>query len=473
MTNPRDARRIFGATLVLEGSIQRSGPALRVTYALVDTATLAQIDAFTSAASQGDPFALYDSVAQWALTSLSLKVNGPERQAITLPGTSVPRAYELALVGRGYLLDYHVPGNIDRAIQLFREASELDPRFSAAYAGLGQAFWLRYDATKNTAWVAEARQACERAVSLESQAAPAYVCLGTVQVGTGQYDAAVEAFQRALERDPSSDEAYLGLARAQEGQGRKTDAEQTYRRAVALRPQYWAAHTRLGTFFRNQGRYREAATEFERAIELTPDNAQAHLILGGLNIYLGNYQSAIASFRRSVALGPTTQAYSNWGMTYFRMRRFDEAVTTLETARGLEPTNYRTLSNLARAYHWAGRRAEATSTCASVIAMGREQLRVNARATDVHLLMAECLAKNGDADGARTALQLSEVTLESEPHSVLFVAMIYNQLGARDTALEWLRRAAGNGLPAAELRSWIEIDNLRGDPGFPAPAEAR
>ena len=70
-------------------------------------------------------------------------------------------------------------------------------------------------------------------------------------------------------------------------------------------------------------------------------------------------------------------------------------------------------------------------------------------------------------------LRLSEVAFDSEPHAVLFVAMIENQLGARMAALEWLRHAVANGLPAAELRSWIEIDNLRGDPAFPAPVDSR
>ena len=467
------ARREFGATLILEGGILRAADTLRVNYVLVDATTLKQLGAFSVTSPVGDPFALQDNVSTWAASVLALNLQTAEQQTLTTSGTRVPEAFALYLEGRGYTLDFQKLGNIAAAIDRFTRAPALDPRYASAHAGLGGALWLQYEATLDPALVPRARDACAQALALEPVAADAHVCLGTVQVGTGQYEAAAASFQRGLERDPLSDEAWIGLARAQAALGRTLDAEQTFRRAVALRPLYWATHTRLGTFLRNQGRYQQAAAEFERAIALTPDNAQAHMTLGGLDIYLGRYEPAIASFRRSVALGPTAQAYSNWGMTYFRMRRFEEAAATLETARQLEPANYRVLANVARTAYWRGRRAEASTVCATVIRLAAERLLVNARDTDAHLLTAECLAKGGEADGARRELRLSEVTFDTEPHAVLFVAMIENQLGARGTALEWLRHAVANGLPAAELRSWIEIDNLRGDPAFPAPADSR
>jgi len=104
--------------------------------------------------------------------------------------------------------------------------------------------WLKYEATRDPGWVDKARVACGNAVVSDASVAGAYVCLGTVELGTGEYEKAIAAFERALRTEPTSDEAYLGLARAQDRLGLSEAAEQTYRQAVDLRPSYWAS--RLG-----------------------------------------------------------------------------------------------------------------------------------------------------------------------------------------------------------------------------------
>src|SRR5262249_6401551 len=320
-----------------------------------------------------------------------------------------------------------------------------------------------YETSREQAWVPQARSACQQSLALGSTVSEAYVCAGTVALGTGQDDEAAGHFERAIELEPTNDQAVLGLARAQDRQHLSEAAERTYRHAIELRPQYWATYTWLGTFFRNYARYAEAATQYERAVSLTPENPAAHFILGGLYVYLGRYEDAISAFRRSIELGPTTAAYSNWGMTHFRMRQFDAAVSKLEAARDLGPKNFRTLANLARAYYWQGQRQKATETCDIVLKLGADELTVNPRNVDANLLVAECVAKRGDRNRALQSVRASEATPDGDPHVALFVAMIFNQLGDRATALDWLRHAASNRLPPAELRAWPELDNLRGE----------
>jgi TolB-like protein len=48
VTDATQARREFGATLILEGGIERAGDALRVNYVLIDATTLRQIDAYSA-----------------------------------------------------------------------------------------------------------------------------------------------------------------------------------------------------------------------------------------------------------------------------------------------------------------------------------------------------------------------------------------------------------------------------------------
>lgn len=462
LESPEAARREVGATLAFEGSFLREGKSLRVNYALVDTVTRSQLDAFSFTATSDDPFAIQDRVIEWALAALALKLSDPERRALTQRETQVAGVYEYYLQGRGYLLDYHRPGSIDSAIMLFQRALTLDARHALSHAGLGEAYWLKYEATRDPGWVDKARVACGNAVMSDASVAGAYVCLGTVELGTGEYEKAIAAFERALRTEPTSDEAYLGLARAQDRLGLSEAAEQTYRQAVDLRPSYWASRNWLGGFYRGHARYDAAVEQYEQAVQLTPDNPLAYAFLGGVYALVGRYDEALEASEKSVAIVPTTYGYVSWGMTLYRLRRFDEAVAALEQAKDLR-TDFRSIGNLARACYWAGNRDRARALYTQAIALTRQELTVNPRNADQLLLLAEAHAKLGER--AEALELLGQVRLD-DPHLQHFAAMTYNMLGERTIALALLRKARAGAVPASELIAWIDLDSLRAAPEF-------
>ena len=292
-----------------------------------------------------------------------------------------------------------------------------------------------------------------------------------VSNGSGQYADARAAYEKALESNELSDEGLLGLAFAEEHLGDFNAAEQTYRRAVERRPRYWASREWLATFYREQGRYEEAAEQLRQAVELTPDNASVWASLGATYLYMGRYQDAEPAYRRSLALAPTFNAYQALGMTYYRMRRFDDAITVFEQARRLSD-QYRGPGSLGRVYYWQGRKAEARALFDVAIEGLEQALQVNPNDVNAHLLLAEFHAKLGHQIEANAQL-LAAGDVSSNPHKLLFGAIVHNHLGDRAAALDWLEKAAKKGLPKAELRAWIEFDNLRDDPRFQALLDGR
>ena len=297
-----DARRDLGASHALEGSLIRTPSGVRVTYALVDAASARQIDALTVNGSDADMFAMQDAVLNWAVGAL--RVTLARNEPITAPRTTQSAdAYAFALQGRGYLLDYQRSGAIDIAIGLFGRALEIDARYAVAHGGLGEAYWLKYEATKDTGLIENARASCRQAMNLDPGLAAAYVCAARIASGTGEHEEAIVLLERALQADGANDDAYGLLARAHEALGRPELALATYQRAVQLRPQYWATHVWLGAFHRSRGNDAEAAREYERAVELTPDNAPVRGILAGMYVYLGRYDDALAECRQIARTG--------------------------------------------------------------------------------------------------------------------------------------------------------------------------
>jgi serine/threonine-protein kinase len=462
-----DARREFGVNLVIEGSLQQAGDRVRVTYALVDATTRRQLRADTITAAMADPFAVEDRVVASVLDNLEIELQPSERRAAAVHGTSQPAAYEFYLQGRGYLQEYHKSENIERAIEDFNRTLAADPRYALAYAGLGEAFWLRYQGTHDAPWVDKALAACEQAASLDSSLASAHTCLGVVYDGTGKYEQAVGQFRQAVELEPTSDEATRGLAHAYERLGKSPEAEETYRRAIALRPQYWAGYSWLGAFYYFQARYAEAAEMFAQVVKLAPGSFRGYSNLGGTYNALGRYADALRVCERSAALRPTADAYSNLGTAYFGLRQFVEAARAYEKAVNLEAHDYLWWGNLGDARYWApGQRAQATSAYRRAIALAQEDLRINPREARTLGYLGYYYAMVGDRKAAQSCLAQGRAVAPGNAELQLNAALAHNQLGHHDLALEWLEKALAAGISPATVRDNPFLDNLRSDPRY-------
>jgi serine/threonine protein kinase/tetratricopeptide (TPR) repeat protein len=467
ITNVEQARKGFGVTLVLEGSLQESGNRVRITYSLVDATSMRLLSADAITADMSDVFGLQDRVVESVANMLGLQLRVSDRHVLVAHGTHEPAAYDYYLRGLGYLQDYHKPENVSSAIELFSRALERDPNYASAYAGLGEAYWARYYATYEREWMDQAMQACEHAVALDSDSAKGRTCLGTVYASIGRYQEAVQQFQRAVQTDPTSDGAYRGLASAYERLGRLAEAENTYRLAIQVRPEYWAGYGWLGSFYSHQARYAEAAREFSHAIALAPDDPHGYRMLGGVYIFMGEYAKAIEVLRHAISLFPTPEAYSNLGVAYFNLRRFDDSVTALEHACTATTKDYDSCGNLARAYYWSpSTRSQARKMYERSIRMAGETLRVNPRDGDTHVSMANYYAMLGDRSQALKHLQEALNLNPGVPEYLAIAAVVHNQFGEKDAALGWLEKARAQGYSSAEIRSSPEFDNLLDEPRF-------
>lgn len=467
ITSIEQVRKGFGVKLVLVGTLQQSGGRMRVTYSLVDAQTMRQLSADIFTADTGDVFAVEDRVVDNVVQMLGLQLGQNTRRILAAHGTREPAAYDYYLRGRGYLQDYHKPENLEAAISVFDRALMSDPNYALAYAGLGEAYWNKYEITADRQWVEKAFAACQRAVDLASGTADARTCLGTVYNGTGEYDKAITEFQRAVEADFTSDDAIRGLAFAYEKTGRASEAEKMFQQAIQVRPQYWAGYEALGYFYSAQARYEEAAQQFERAIGLAPDDPHGYRSLGGIYIYMGRYAQAIEVLHKAIELYPSTQAYSNLGVAYFNLRQFGDAVTAYEHACTAQTADYIACGNLARAYYWApNRRSQAVEFYQRAIHFADERLKVNPRDGDPHIMLANYYAMLNDKPKALEHLRQALTLSPNDPEFLLIAAIVHNQFGERVEAVSWAKKAVELGYSAAEIRSAPELDNLRGQSDF-------
>ena len=472
-----DVRKEFGATLVVEGDLQRSGNRVRINIAMVDAGTRRQIRAESLTVAASDPFAVQDQVVNAAIGMLQLEVQPGEREALGTHGTEVASAYDFYLQGLGYLQNYDKKENIENAIKVFDTALHLDSRYAGAYAGRGEAYWKMYETSgggKDVQWIESSRHDCEHSLALNKRLASAHVCLGTVYNGTGHYEDAVSQFESAVMIEPTSDDAYRGLADAYERLGKLAEAEKTYRQAIELRPHYWAGYSWLGAFYYYHARYPEAASMFSQVIALAPDSIRGYYNLGATYNAQGRYTDAIGMFQRSIAIRPTAAVYGNLGNSYFYLQRYPEAAGAYEEALKLSRSDYVLWWNLGDGYYWTpGKRAEAAEAYRQAISFGIKRLQVNPRDAYTLGILAYCHAMLGQRKPSLDYLQAG-LKLAPEDSEMRFkAALVYNQFGDATNTLSWLKRALVSGLSVAVVRDTPNFDSLRPDPRFQELIQAK
>jgi Flp pilus assembly protein TadD/DNA-binding winged helix-turn-helix (wHTH) protein/TolB-like protein len=455
-----DALQKLRTDFVLEGSVQRSGEQVRVNCSLVDSRTHRQLGGSTVTGDARDLFALEDRVVAQIIEILPGENLKPQTN-LAMVGPQPP-GYEAYLRGRGYLLEYEKPENIDSAITDFNHALEMDRNYAPAHAGLGRAYWIGYDSfNKGKDWLSKASVECTQALQLDANLAEAHTCMGLFYNTSGKYDQAVPEFRRGAELDPNDDLAWRGLGNTLEHLDKASDAEAAYKKAIELRPQYWAPYNWLGRFYFQRARYSDAADMFRKAIELAPENQKLYSNLGGIYVQIGRYDGAIVALQRSIELRPTMNAYSNLGAAYFYTHRFTEAAESLRKAAELDDQDWLNWGNLGDALYWTpGHRPEAAQAYRTARKLATDKLSVNPKDALTTAYVAVYSAMLDDKQAALVNINRA-LTLAPHDGDVLFRAsLVYNHFGEDDHSLASLKKALEHGFPAATIRDTPDFDRL-------------
>jgi serine/threonine-protein kinase len=399
---------------------------------------------------------------------LDVKLSSQAKQVLAIGGTTVPSAYEYYMQGRGYLQRYEVAQNLETAISLFNLALGQDHRYALAEAGLGEAYWRKYEQTKDTQWAEQAKKSSAAAIGLNDKLAQVYVTLGMIHTGTGRYEEASQNLQKALALDPINSDAYRELAKTYQSMGKLKDAESTYMNAIAVRPGYWGTHNELGGFYYHLGRYAEAEKQFRTVVELTPDNARGYSNLGVIAYSQNRYEEAAKMYEKSVAIKPSGSAYSNLGTVYYTLGQYAEAAQYYEKAIQMNGRNSLWWHNLATAYQWSHNPEKARTAFQRTAELIEEQLRVNPRDAGLLIWRADAYSNLNQTQRARELLRQALALSPDDVSDMFQASVVYEQLGDRKLALQWIARAIKGGFSRDLIEREPTLAQLRLDPRFQA-----
>ena len=493
---PEIARQL-GVAHILEGSVQKSGDAVRVNVQLIKAANDSHLWADTFDRKLTDIFSVESEVAKAIADQLRAHITGQEEQILAAKPTDNPEAYDAYLRGLAYTLKTTTsPTNALAAQKYLREAVRLDPKFALSWALLSYVDASGYIIQSLEPTVAlreETRQAAETALTLQPNLGEAVLAEGYYHYAClKDYDTAVRYFEQARPLLPNSSRIPESLAYLTRRRGQWDQSESYFNEAERLDPRNVNLLNEHAGSYILLRRFPEALRKVDQVLDITPDDLDTLTVKAAIAQAEGDLPRAAALL---APLHPNADdSYALETQVYQEILerrpaqitpRLKEILTKPDPALG--PIN----SELRFWLGWAQEVADDHAAAQASWSQARSELEsfLKEQRDNYFLIGYLALTNMGSGDKA-AALALSEramaaLPIEKDavtgPIPVEILARVAAQMGEPDRAIAALQKLlsipyagafpAGPLTPAL-LRLDPMFDPLRNDPRFQKLAES-
>jgi TolB-like protein/Tfp pilus assembly protein PilF len=283
--NTRQIGDALGVSLLLEGSIRKTGSWLHINAQLIDARTDTHVWAEEYDRDLKEMFAVQSDIAQKVAEHLHAKISAAERLAIERPPTIDLTAFDFYSRAKNLLL---MPGfsssaiaNVTNAIALLNQAVGHDPSFIQAYCQLAHAhhvfYFLGFDHTP--ARLALANEAIKAAFRLRPEAGEAHLAQAEhLYRGYLDYNGALAELEIAGQTLPNDARLFELKAYIERRQGKQEQALTNLQRGLELDPRNLFMLQQTALSYDDLGRYRDEKALLNRALAIEPDDVDTRLM---------------------------------------------------------------------------------------------------------------------------------------------------------------------------------------------------
>jgi TolB-like protein len=391
--DPVKAGKLLNSRMVLTGGVSQEADRFLLHLELVEAKTNRRIWSEHYTTIWNDLLAVEGAISREVVGKLRVPLTRNTKEELQKRHDVRPEAYRLYLRGQSALYG-PTQADLEAAVLYLHRALENDSSYAPAAVGLANAYVSLTDYLSPREAMPKAREYALKAIEAGGASSGAHAALGLVKL---LYDwdwrGAAQELRWDTPLNPHAVEAFSCYLH--------------YRDAV----------------------FRTSETEATIAILLARDPLSAWMNheMGCASYYARHYQKAIEQFSRTVKISPDFQiAYMNAGRTFVQQQKYQDAISTLEAGRKIDPNWPLMLAELAYAHAAAGHRVIARRI----------------------LTELEGIAKRRYVDAVP-------------------IALVYLRIGDRDTAFSYLEKAyidRSSSIPW--LRAEPRFDPVRSDPRY-------
>ena len=355
---------VLGVATILEGSVQKSGDAVRITAQLIDARSGYHLWSQKYDRKLTSIFAVEDEISRAIADKLQVELAGGSGRSLVAQAEIDPRAHDFYLRGLTLLAMRSVAGAIDA----FKQAVAIEPGYAQAWATLAEAHALL----------------------------PAY----DPAPAQAEYDSALSAARQALALDPDNALARVAQGMVYSNRMHWADADDVFRRALALAPGNAEALNQYAQFLDGTGQLEASLVVMDRALQRDPLSgiSAAIRVQLRLRLRLDDAATAAARIKAILAAHPESLFVHRSAMfCYLWLHRYPEAEAQARMAASLSGVDPEAKALLVRAIADPALRAEAVQSLET--SPGNADLRRDG------VLHAVFLAALGQRDRALAVLE--------------------------------------------------------------------
>ena len=272
-----------------------------------------------------------------------------EAREIPVPSETEDAAVFYFSLGQAYSLDNDIP----RAIEAYRSTLVYDPKSALVHARLAA------ELVKTGAYQ-EARELCDKAISLDPKYVDSYLLLAGIQVSSREYEGALQTYKKALAVEPRNRDALLyygvtlaevgktseGIAQLEKLVKMKDSSESTIDQSVAY---YYLAKVQFSS-----GEKTVAVRSLQEALKRRPGFSKAALMAAEILSDAGQNKRAKEVLEEAFRENHQSDLAERLAEIYLAENKYKEALVYLETLVEEDPSNENMRLKLALVYWQTG-----------------------------------------------------------------------------------------------------------------------
>ena len=258
-------------------------------------------------------------------------------------------------------------GNVDYAEveKRLRASIAKDPTYSRPYLFLGKVFEDRWQWNKA---INAYREATRKTVDKED----GFISLARVYARTGKTNDANKVLNSVLKLNPKNADAKTVKASMMRKDGDLDGAKKLLREALGHSPEAVETYKELALVYYEKKSYKYARLALLKAIKLKENDPSIYNTMGLIALKEGERDKAIAAFRKAVEVDDQFfPPHMNLSSMYLERGYFARALSSLDTAKRLQPGNPAVSSSLGVAYRGLGDYKKAEENFKNALALDK------------------------------------------------------------------------------------------------------
>ncbi|HZF14637.1 MAG TPA: tetratricopeptide repeat protein [Steroidobacteraceae bacterium] len=350
-----DIAKTLNVSNILQGSVRKSGSTVRVSTQLIRASDGVNLWSQSYDRDAKDVFKVQDEIATQVVSNLRLTLFEPASSASR---TANAEAYNLYLQGN-YFRDRDTEASLQKALDLFQQARDLDPNYAPAWAGIASTTMRQL--ANGYIGIAEGaelvRAAANKAIELDPTNGQAYASLGTIQMSFDyNWMGAKATLAKGREGEPNNSILLTTSAILARALGRNDEADAYFKRALEHDPVNLLARRYYGRTLFQAGRLDEAERQLRQVLTMNDAQPGVHYEIGRILLVRGEADAAVKEFEAE-----KSPAWKEFGLPlgYFAQHRAPETnaavAALLRETTGSEfqvAETYAYMGNPDKAFEW-------------------------------------------------------------------------------------------------------------------------